>query len=252
MALTLDFKRSLCGLFDVQATDDGMRVVTPLCYRAEGDQIVVRVRRLPDGGWRLDENGEAAFNASLSGAPIESDAMARWADGLNEQGRVTFDLEAEELSSHVFEETQLAPAVLRLAEAAHELYSVATAARVDRKAGDLKQRVVTAAVEAALRMKRPYATDVELPISGGFVADVYIESDIPLIVIAAATTPRLLEAEITHMQYRAQRLPGYVLAVVDANQGIPRKQVERANYYTGKTVSYAHRDLEQFIATCLS
>jgi hypothetical protein len=45
---------------------------------------------------------------------------------------------------------------------------------------------------------------------------------------------------------------GYVLAVVDANQGIPRKQVERANYDTGKTVSYAHRDLEQFIAACLS
>jgi len=252
MELTAELKRSLSGVFDVQEAGNVVRVVTPLHYRADGDQIVVRVRRAPGGGWLLDENGEAAFYASLGGANLETESMARWAEALAEHGAVSFDVEAEELTARVADDALLAPAVLRLAEAAHELYSVATATRPERKPGDLKERVVSTAVEVAQRMKKTYSVDAELPISGGFVADVLIEDEAPLIVIAAATTPRLLEAEVAHMQYRAQGLPGFVLAVVDSNQAIPRKQVERANYYTGKTVSYAPRDLDQLIGAHLS
>jgi hypothetical protein len=48
-----------------------------MVYAGQGDNVVVRIRPLKTGGWSVDDNGEAAFNASLEGRNW-------WKDGGNE------------------------------------------------------------------------------------------------------------------------------------------------------------------------
>ena len=83
--------------------------------------------------------------------------------------------------------------------------------------------------------------------SRGMLADHIIQSPIRLIVAAATGATRLLEAEVIHMQYRIQKKPGYVLAVVESRKAVGKKQFERANYYTGKTVIFESNDLKNLI-----
>ena len=56
----------------------------------------------------------------------------------------------------------------------------------------------------------------------------------PLIVIAASSAARLLEAEVIHMQYLYTQQPGFVLAIAESEQAVGKKQFKRANFYTGK------------------
>ncbi len=69
----------------------------------------------------------------------------------------------------------------------------------------------------------------------------------PLIVIAATSATRLLEAEVIHMQYRYTNQPRFVLAVVESDKAVGIKQFHRANYYTGKTVQFSAFDFGQLL-----
>ena len=90
-------------------------------------------------------------------------------------------------------------------------------------------------------------SDVELPIAGGLKADHVIDTKTPLIVVTATSPTRLLEAEIIFMQYRADGKPGYILAVAESQGAVGKKQFERANYYTHKTVVFEQNLLRQVI-----
>ncbi|ERJ35080.1 hypothetical protein L810_2224 [Burkholderia sp. AU4i] len=80
------------------------------------------------------------------------------------------------------------------------------------------------------------------------IADHVIDTPEPLIVVAANSAARLLEAEVIHMQYRMQKIPGFVLAVVENQKVVGKKQFERANYFTGKTVTFDDNDLKSLVA----
>lgn len=90
-------------------------------------------------------------------------------------------------------------------------------------------------------------SNVELPIAGGLKADHVLGTKTPLIVITATSATRLLEAEVIFMQYRADEKPGYVLAVAEDQQAVGKKQFERANYYTNKTVIYNPDAMRQLV-----
>jgi hypothetical protein len=115
-----------------------------------------------------------------------------------------------------------------------------------------KLRLADVVSQAAESLNFAYATDVELPIAGGLMADFVIESDRPLIVIAANSLTRLLEAEIIHMQYQLSKRPGFVLAVAESQAAVGKKQFERANYFTDKTVSFNPLDFRQMISAQLN
>jgi hypothetical protein len=238
MVITSNLKQAICSLFEVHSDDDGVqRIVTPLEYPGSSDNIVVRVRPSSDGkGFVIDENGEAALYSSLNGGDIESDAIGRWAEELSTVSPVEFT-EDEKLSVYAKHERLIAPYIFRVAEAAQQLYAIATA-RADRQASDFKERVKQVIEEISKELEMSFKSDVELPIAGGLKADHVLEADKPIIVIAATSPTRLLEAEVIYMQYRADKKAGYVLAVAESQATVGKKQYERAAYYTDKVVVF--------------
>ncbi|MBC7490190.1 MAG: hypothetical protein H7240_09800 [Glaciimonas sp.] len=238
MVITQNLKHAICSLFDVHADEAGVqRVVTPLEYPGSNDSIVVRVRPSGDGlGFVIDENGEAAFYAGLNGGEVESDAVARWAEEMSSLSPVKFT-EDEKISVFAKDERLIGPYIFRVAEAAQQLHAIATA-RVDRQTSDFKDRIKEIVQQIAQEANLNYEADVELPIAGGLKADHVIGTTSPLIIIAATSSTRLLEAEVIYMQYREDKKQGYVLAVAESQAAVGNKQYERAPYYTNKTVIY--------------
>jgi hypothetical protein len=141
--------------------------------------------------------------------------------------------------------------VFRVAESAQQLFTIATQRQERRAHGDFRDRVGEVVRSVATSENKAVLSDVNLPIAGGLTADFVIEHDEPLIVIAATSVARLMEAEIIFMQYRHQKIPGFVLAIAENPQAVGRKQFDRANYYTGKTVSFSPPDLAELVKSRL-
>jgi hypothetical protein len=163
--------------------------------------------------------------ANMADGDSESEAVKRWIDELPE-GSVTID-EDETLIVYGHDPRLIAPSIFRVAEAAQHLYALATSRGSDRQAhaSDFKDRLAKTISEISKDLGLAHASDVELPISGGLTADHVIDTPVPLIVMAASSTTRLLEAEIVHMQYKAQKTPGFVLAVVESQKAVGKKAV---------------------------
>jgi multidrug efflux pump subunit AcrA (membrane-fusion protein) len=235
MTAVRDLKREICSLFEVHSDESGVqRVVTPLEYSDSGDRIVIRVRRQPDGAFRVDENGEAALYASMRGGDVDSEATNRWGEEL--QSPLTFT-EDETIAATITDERLITTYIFRVAEAAQQLHAIATS-RVERQQSDIKDRVAAVVRQVAIELNANVESDVTLPLAGAFVADHVIALKRPLIVIVATTAARLMEAELIHMQYRVQSRPGAVVAVAESQAAVTRKQFERAGYYTSKTVVF--------------
>lgn len=243
--MTIDIKRAICALFEVHPDERGMhRVVTPLEFTGSGDRIVVRVRPLADG-WQIDENGEAAFMASMLGGDVESEAMARWLTELSVDGPVVFG-EDEVLKASTNDDRLIVPYIFRVAEAAQRLHAVATA-KQDRKQSDFKEQVKSIVLSVASALNVSVQEDAILPIVGGMTADYVIDTASPLILIAASSPTRLLEAELIHMQYQRERLPGQVIAIAESQAAVGRRQFERAAYFTSRTLAFSKNGLEAML-----
>ena len=242
--------RAICALFEVHEDAGGVRrIVTPLEYPGSHDQVVVRVR--PRGNyWQLDENGEAAFYARMSGGEIESDNLQRWALDLEQNARVSFD-DDEQLYAQVHDQRLIAPAIFQVAAAAQQLFALATAHK-EREASDFKEKVAAIVSEVCASLNVPLQHNARLPISGDLEADhlLGLESS-PLIIITATSAKRLLEAEVIHMQYQLSKQPGFVLAVAENQKAVGVRQFNRANYYTGKTVQFNPIDFAQLLRGAL-
>lgn len=247
MELKLDLKRAICALFEVHGDERGVqRIVTPLEYPGSHDAVVLRVRPQADH-WQVDENGEAALYARMNGGDVEGDSVQRWAAVLAQSSRIDLD-EDETLRCTVHDPRLLAPSLFRVASAAQQLFALATAHK-EREAGDFKERVAAIITTVCADLNVPVQHNARLPISGDLEADHLIgdAQHTPLIVIAATSAKRLLEAEVIHMQYALSKTPGFVLAVAESQKAVGVKQFNRANYYTGKTVQFNPVDFAQLL-----
>jgi hypothetical protein len=250
MELTKQLKQSICSLFEVHVDTNGVhRIITPLKYPGSGDHVVVRVRR-KDGRYVVDENGEACFYASMAGGDVSSAAMSRWSQDLAELGPARL-CDDEVIRAVTNDEVDFAPYVFRVAEAAQQLFAVATSQAERQAHSDFKERLKAALQEISVELDLALRSDVELPIAGGLTADHVIETSKPVIVVAASSDTRLLEAEVIYMQYKMQKLNGYVLAIAESQKAVTIKQFERANYYTDKTVAFDAGNLKGMIASSL-
>lgn len=245
-----DLKHVICSLFEVHEDANGIqRVVTPLEYPGSGDKVVVRVRPR-DGYLQIDENGEAALYASMHGGDIASESVNRWAEDLHSLTRVEFD-DDEVIKAEIKDPRLIAPYIFHVAAASQQLFALATSQK-ERSPNDFKERVAEVVRQVCDVLKMPVQHNVELPIAGGLEAD-HLIGDIndasvpPLIVVAASSATRLLEAEIIHMQYRHTQQRGFVLAVAESEKVVGKKQFHRANYYTGKTVEFSAYDFGQLL-----
>jgi hypothetical protein len=243
-------KQTIFSLFEVRQGESGVyRIVTPLEYPGTGDRVVIRIRPR-DGAYVIDENGEASFSASTMGGDVESGAVERWSQELAILSPARF-CEDEVIRVTVTEERFIIPGVFRVAEAALQLFGVATS-RVERQtANDFKGRLSEAISDIAAELGLQHRSAIELPISGGLLADHVIDTPTPSIIIAATSATRLLEGELIHMQYREESKPGHVLAIAESQQTVGRAQFERANYYTWKTVVFDARNLRSLIGAAM-
>lgn len=243
----MDIKRQICDLFEVHADEGGVtRVVTPLEYVGSGDNVVVRVR--PQGqGYSIDENGEAAFSAAMSGGDMDSEVVARWISEFHESGPVLFDEETELLHSYAENQEVIVPYIFRVAEAAQRLHAVATS-RVGRQESDFKEKVKELVVAVARELDLRIEHDVDLPIAGNLTVDHVIHAPTPLLIVSASYPARLLEAEVIYMQYRADKRPAHVWAIAESQAAVGRKHFERAGYYTNRAVVYQPESLRQLVA----
>lgn len=250
MELTQTLKRCICSLFEVHADTNGVqRIVTPLEYPGTGDRVVVRVRPADDG-YLIDENGEACLNASMAGGDVESAAVGRWSHELAELSPASLGGD-EVIRAATNDERLIAPYVFRVAEAAQQLYAVATSQADRQSSSDFKEQLTSVLVSIARELQVPLRSDVELPIAGGWVADHVIDIGKPLIIIGASNPARLLEAEMIFMQYKVQKMTGYVLAIAESQKAVTKKQFERASYYTDKTVAFDAANLKDMIGASL-
>ena len=250
MVITSDLKKAICSLFEVHADEGGVqRIVTPLEYPGTNDRIVIRVRP-QDDGFLIDENGEAAFYAGLNGGDIDIEAVLRWSEELPHHSPARLN-EDESISAFLTDERLVAPYIFRVAEAAQQLHALATS-RLERKESDFRERVKDMVKEIAAQLNVPWDSDVELSIAGGLRADNVLGTTKPLIIIAATSAMRLLEAEIIYMQYRAEKKPGYVMAVAESQEIVTKKQYERAAYYTDKAVIYSPDAFRQLVTAEIS
>lgn len=250
MELVPDIKRAICALFEVYEDGDGVqRVVTPLEYPGSGDKVVVRVR--PRNGFlQIDENGEAALYASMHGGDVGSESVNRWSEDLEASSKLEFDDE-EIIKAFVTDPRLVAPYIIHVAAASQQLFALATSQK-ERIPSDFKEQVAEIVREVCAAINVPVRHGIELPIAGGLEADHVIGDEtnskmVPLIVVAASSAIRLLEAEIIHMQYRHTQQKGFVLAVAESEKIVGKKQFHRANYYTGKTVEFSAYDFGQLM-----
>lgn len=228
-------KKSICDLFTVEVESKRLaRVITPLQYQG-GDQVVVRVRK-NDNGFQIDDNGEASFFASLNGGDTESEAFARWVDELRLISPVELD-DDEVLFASTASELDIALYIFRVAEVAQQLYAVSMP-RGERVQNDFRERLQTIIQDIVREMRLPASQDAELPIAGGFVADYLIETKKPIIIIAATSSARLLEAEVIHEKYKSDKRPVTVIAVAENQAAVGKKQFERAAYYTDRALIF--------------
>lgn len=250
MEPALNIKHEICSLFEVHQDDKGVqRVVTPLEYAGSGDKIVVRVRPFEDGV-RIDENGEAAFYASMAGGDTENGAALRWLEDLPLTTPVRYNDE-EELWVCTKDERLIAPYIFRVADAAQQFHAIATA-RADRSANDFKERVTAIIKDVAASLAIGVQSDVELPIMGNLKADHVLNTRKPLIVVIATTAARLMEAQLIQMEYRVEKKLGAVLAIAESQASVGRKQFERAGYFTDRTVIFDQSALTQLLTQAAS
>lgn len=250
MKVQANIKNSLCALFDVTETENGgWCVVTPMQYSGSSDNVVIHIRPTQQG-WQIHDNGDAVLNANMLGYDASTDAVSRWMEEMKLCTPTHYDSESEFLLAETDSERLLAPYVFRVAESAQQLFTIATQ-RQERHPSLFKDRVAEVVTAAANALHKTVKIDVELPIAGGLTADFVIEQNDPLIIITATSVARLMEAEIIFMQYRHQNMPGFVLAIAENPQSVGRKQFDRANYYTGKTVSFNPNDLSELVKSRL-
>ena len=245
MELTTDIKRAICSLFEVHDDEHGVqRIVTPLEYSGSGDRIVIRVRPR-DGGYLIVENGDAALCASMAGGDVESDSVGRWSDELKHVSPVLLG-DDEVLRATANDPRLIAPYVFRVAEAAQQLHAIATS-RAERQSSNFRDLLSDSIKRVATELHVGHESDVALPITGGLKADHVLAFNRPMIIVAATSATRLLEAEVMYMQYRAEQKQGFVLAVAGSQASVGKTQFERAAYFTDRTVVFDNGALRQMI-----
>lgn len=221
--------------FRWEPTDYGGRLVTPWCYD-DGDQVVVFARR--EGiNWRFDDNGEGLFRLAAAGVDPESDRVQARLAAFPSLMDVHLADDRESLYA-VALPGEAERAALAVAEASAQVLAL-SALRQVAQPSDFRPRVVSIVEDVARRFGIEARRDVATDESQSLLADVYLCSPTPVLVIAATSTQRLMEAEIIWLDAARRQAPAYVLATVESARAIGINQYTRANYYTDKTVEFS-------------
>ena len=229
-------KPDCCKSLVWRETPEGGQLVTPFRFD-DGDNVVIFAHRLSQG-WRLDDNGEALFRLATSGVDPESERVqARIADLQSLLG-VQCDEDGETLYS-LADNTTIAERAFAVAEAAAQLIALSCLRQQTRQPSGFREHVMDIVEQVAKSANVIMRRDVPADESQSILVDAYLATARPIMIIAATTPLRLMEAELIFLDCARRKEPTYVLALVEDARAIGIKQYTRANYYTDKTVEFA-------------
>ena len=219
----------LCGAFRIDQEGETFLVRTPFGVDFN-DDLVVRVR--PDGdAWRVDDNGDTLLALALAGAAPEAERVAELAPG------VEFDEDDGSLIARPATPDGIADAVFAVAGAALRVHG-ACRPRSRPVPTDFRERVLAALKDVAAETGVSLQFDQVVEEAGSLVADAVLGESSPLLVIAASSVERLMEAELIYLRRKLGSTPGFVCAVVPSAKAIGQKHYSRANYYTDKALEF--------------
>jgi len=228
-----------CNSFEWHPKPEGGRVVTPWRYD-DGDHVVVFVTREPLG-WRLDDNGEGLFRLASAGVDTDSDRVQARLGAFPQLLGVQVD-PADGTLFTMADDKGVGARALAVAEASAQIMGLACLRRDRSQPSDFRERVVAVVEEVARLANIESRKDVPVDESGTILADVYVTAARPIMVIAATSAQRLMEAEIIWLNAARRGEPVFVLATVEDAHRIGVGQYTRANYYTDKTVEFRGAD----------
>ncbi|MEQ6342308.1 MAG: DUF1828 domain-containing protein [Gammaproteobacteria bacterium] len=228
-------KPDFCKSLVWRETTEGGQLITPFHFD-DGDNIVIFARRLSQG-WQLDDNGEALFRLAASGVDPESERVqARIADLQSLLG-VCCDQDGETLYS-LADNITIAERAFAVAEAASQLVAL-SCLRQTRQTSGFRERIMDIVEQVAKSANIIMRRDVAADESKSIFVDAYLVVPRPVLIVAATSAQRLMEAEIIFLDCARRKESAYVLALVEDVRAIGVKQYTRANYYTDKTVEFA-------------
>jgi len=224
-----ELRQVMCGAFDVSEEGQVLLVRTPFGLDFN-DDLVLRVRPVGEG-FQVDDNGDTLFALALDGVAPDAERVLEVASDIE------FNEEDGCLIARAPCARAVADAVFRVAGAALRVHS-ACRARERAPSSDLKARVIGLLTEVAEQAGVSIRLDEVVEQAGALTADAVLGDTAPLIVIAASSVERLMEAELLFLRRQLSNRPGYVCAVVPSATAVGRKHFSRASYYTDKAVEF--------------
>lgn len=226
--------QSICEEFIWTENQQGGQLITPWRYD-DGDQVVVFATRNGDE-WRLDDNGEGLFRLSLSGVDTGSTRVRTRLQAIESLFGVHMDDESDSLYI-VASEDSMETSALVVAEASAQVMAL-SCLRHEHITSDFKDHVISILREVEKESGIEARYDAPMEQDGLLIADALFLSAVPLAVIVANSTTRLLEAEMMWLNGQRMGDPTQIYAVVENAAKVGRKEVARANYFTSKTLEF--------------
>lgn len=219
----------LCGAFQISEDEGTFLVQTPFGLDSN-DSLVLRLR--PEGGsLRVDDNGETLLSLSMAGVAPDSDRVLEIANGIE------FDEDDGSLIARSDKPDNIADAVFSVVSAALRVHG-ACRPRLRPVPSDFRERVLAALTNVANESGVSMVTDHLVEQAGNLTVDALLGDATPLLVVAANSVERLMEAELIFLRRQLEKSPGFVCAVVPSAKTIGQKHFSRANYYTDKALEF--------------
>lgn len=228
--MTPDALRALlCGAFRISQEGQSLLVHTPFGLDFS-DDLVLRLR--PDGeSMRVDDNGDTLLSLSMAGVVPDADRVRDIAPSIE------IDEADGSLIAHAASLDAVADAVFAVASAALRVHG-ACRPRPRAETSDFRDRVLSMLSEVAIEAGVLMEIDQVVEEAGSLTADAVLGITNPLLVIAATSVERLMEAELIFLRRQLGKVPGFVCAVVPSAKLIGQKHFSRANYYTDKALEF--------------
>ncbi len=241
---TTDWSR----LFEVKKTQNPNveLIQTPLEFPGTNDQVVVRVRKSPQG-YLVDDGGDTEWFIEASGFSLESAGIEASKKHLYETLGVEFNDDLV-LFQRVETDAQLPMAVIQVAQAAVAFYEVASN-RLERKEGRFRKELKEALREVAAEDGFEVSEDCAIAALQGQKADYRLTKKAlknPIYVFAASDKARLLEAQLAFLALDRE-VP--VIAIAESQEKVGRRNFERAGYFTTKCLAYDKGSMRDLMAS---
>ena len=234
---TKTLQADLCSGFHISPTESGGALIrTPFTYD-DGDSVVVFISLMPDGRFRLDDNGESAYRLMTDGIGLDGPKAKSWFASIKAIHTVAWDDADEELFCIAGGAGEIASLAMKVAECSAQM-QVLSALRQDRQMSTFKEEIMVALRQVAMETNVEARYDFPADLNKQIFVDAYFMSPIPISIVVATSNERLLEAELLWSSTQNLQDPMKVIAVYEDMSKLSERHLASAAYYTDKMVPW--------------